>query len=77
MLRTIERGVKKGKAWAARVQPEDQPLNIEGCCFLADGTLLLGCAARSPPTAIRCCRALELEAYFADPIVPELARCGC
>src|SRR3954462_9414537 len=49
VLRTVELGGKKGKSWASRVQADDQPLNIEGCCFLEDGTLLLG--LRCPVTA--------------------------
>ena len=74
VLNTIERGSKKGKAWAARVQPDDQPLNIEGCCFLADGTLLLGLrcpvSAAGDPLLVEL---LNFEAYFASPdSVPEL-----
>jgi hypothetical protein len=74
VLRTIERGVAKGKSWASRVLPEDQPLNIEGCCFLEDGTLLLG--LRCPVTADGDPLLVELlnfEAYFSSPdSVPEL-----
>jgi hypothetical protein len=74
VLRTIERATKRDKAWASRVQPDDQPLNIEGCCFLADGTLLLG--LRCPVTADGdplLVELLNVEAYFLDPeSVPEL-----
>jgi hypothetical protein len=68
VARTVERGVKKGKSWAPRVLGDDQPLNIEGCCFLADGTLLLG--LRYPVTAAGHPLLVELrdlEAYFAEP----------
>ena len=74
VLRTIERGAKKGKSWVARVREDDQPLNIEGCCFLEDGTLLLG--LRCPVTASGHPLLVELrnlEAFFADPdSVPDL-----
>lgn len=71
---TIERGAKKGKRWDGRILDADQPINIEGCCFLADGTLLLG--LRSPVTEQGDPIVVELknlEAYFADPdSTPEL-----
>lgn len=69
--RTIERGEKKAKSWAGRVLLDDHPINIEGCCFLADGTLLLG--LRTPVTAdgAPILVALhDIEAFFADPDSP-------
>ena len=71
VLATIERGVSKGKNWAGRILDADQPINIEGCCFLEDGTLLLG--LRSPVTAAGEPILVELrnvEAYFDDPDSP-------
>lgn len=38
----LERGRKKGKAWARRLHPGDVPLNIEGAAFRPRGGLLLG-----------------------------------
>ena len=56
------------------MREDDQPLNIEGCCFLADGTLLLG--LRYPVTAEGHPLLVELvniEAFFADPdVAPDL-----
>jgi hypothetical protein len=71
VLATIERGEQKGKSWAGRIRDADQPINIEGCCFLEDGALLLG--LRSPVTADGSPILVELrdlEAYFDDPDSP-------
>jgi hypothetical protein len=71
VTRTVERGRTKGKSWVDRVREDDQPLNIEGCCFLADGTLLLG--LRCPVTAEGEPIMVELkdiEAFFAEPDAP-------
>ena len=71
VLATIERGEAKGKSWVGRILGSDQPINIEGCCFLADGTLLLG--LRSPVTAAGEPILVELrnlEASFDDPESP-------
>jgi hypothetical protein len=71
VLRTIERGNSKDKSWASRILEDDQPINIEGACFLADGTLLLG--LRCPVTADGEPVLVELknlEAFFADPESP-------
>ncbi len=71
ILRTIERAEKKQKAWAGRVRVDDQPINIEGMCFLADGTLLLG--LRYPVTAGGepiLVELTDIEAFFADPGAP-------
>lgn len=46
---TIDRGEKKGKRWAGRVQAGDVPINVEAATFRPDGTLLLG--LRYPCTA--------------------------
>ena len=70
ILRTIERAERKQKAWAGRVREDDQPINIEGMCFLADGTLLLG--LRCPVTAEGkpiLVELVDIEAFFADPDV--------
>jgi hypothetical protein len=71
VLATIERGVTKGKSWAGKILDADQPINIEGCCFLEDGTLLLG--LRTPVTAdgLPILVALhDLAAYFEEPDSP-------
>jgi hypothetical protein len=47
--RTIAIGKDDGKRWAGRIQPDDQPLNVEAAEFRADGTLVLG--LRYPVTA--------------------------
>ncbi|HEX5741196.1 MAG TPA: hypothetical protein VFY17_06530 [Pilimelia sp.] len=39
---TIRRGRERGKGWAARLDPADLPVNVEGAAFTAAGTLLLG-----------------------------------
>lgn len=68
---TIERGASKGKSWAGRILDADQPINIEGCCFLPDGTLLLG--LRTPVTAAGEPILVELRdlgAFFDDPGSP-------
>lgn len=49
VLATVERGWKKGKVWRERVHPDDQPVNVEGMTFAADGSLLLG--LRTPVSA--------------------------
>jgi hypothetical protein len=70
ILRTIKRAEKKQKAWAGRVREDDQPINIEGMCFLADGTLLLGLrypvTAEGEPILVEL---VDIEAFFADPDV--------
>jgi hypothetical protein len=71
VARTVARARKKGKSWADRVREGDQPLNIEGCCFLADGTLLLG--LRCPVTAGGgpiLVELLNIEGFFAEPDLP-------
>jgi hypothetical protein len=71
VLKTVERARQKGKAWAARVHEDDQPINIEGMCFEADGTLLLG--LRCPVTAAGEPILVELRdiaAFFAEPDAP-------
>jgi hypothetical protein len=71
VLATIERGAKKGKSWAGKILAEDQPVNIEGCCFLEDGTLLLG--LRSPVTAEGepiLVELRDLAAFFEAPDEP-------
>ena len=69
--RTIERGEAKGKSWAGRIREGDQPINIEGACFLEDGTLLLGLrcpvSADGGPVLVELS---DLEGYFAEPDAP-------
>ncbi len=70
ILRTIKRAERKQKAWAGRVREDDQPINIEGMCFLADGTLLLG--LRHPVTAEGkpiLVELVDIEAFFTNPDV--------
>jgi hypothetical protein len=65
---TIAAGRKGGKRWAGRVQPDDQPINIEAAEFRADGRLLLG--LRYPVTADGHPLLVEIhdvEALFAEP----------
>ena len=71
VLKTVKRARKKGKGWADRVHEDDQPINIEGMCFLADGTLLLGLrcpvTAEGEPVLVEL---MDIEAFFAEPDVP-------
>jgi len=65
---TIARGAAKGKRWAGRVHADDQPINVEGMEFRADGRLLLG--LRYPVSAAGHPLLVEIddvEALFADP----------
>ena len=65
---TIQAGEKGGKRWAGRVQPGDQPINVEAAEFRADGRLLLG--LRYPVTADGHPLLVEIhdvESLFADP----------
>lgn len=38
----LDYGEKEGKRWRERVDPGDQPVNVEGATFLPNGRLLLG-----------------------------------
>ncbi len=65
---TIQAGEKGGKRWAGRVQPGDQPINVEAAEFRADGRLLLG--LRYPVTADGHPLLVEIqdvESLFAEP----------
>ncbi len=65
---TIQAGEKGGKRWAGRIQPGDQPINVEAAEFRADGRLLLG--LRYPVTADGHPLLVEIhdvESLFADP----------
>ena len=65
---TIAAGEKSGKRWAGRMQPDDQPINVEAAEFRADGRLLLG--LRYPVTADGHPLLVEIhdvESLFADP----------
>ena len=65
---TIEIGESKAKRWAGRVAAGDQPINVEGMGFRADGRALLG--LRYPVTADGHPILVELEdvdAIFAEP----------
>ncbi len=71
---TIANGRKK--RWNGRVQPGDQPINVEAMEFTADGSLLLG--LRYPVTAEGHPLIVEIlrpETLFADPdALPEAGR---
>ncbi|MBE2315939.1 hypothetical protein DVA67_008130 [Solirubrobacter sp. CPCC 204708] len=73
---TIKIGVKENKRWAGRVQPEDQPINVEAMEFTAEGSLLLG--LRYPVTAEGHPLLVEIlhpETLFEDPdALPEPGR---
>jgi hypothetical protein len=65
---TIARGAAKGKRWAGRVTASDQPINVEGMEFRANGRLLLG--LRYPVSADGHPLLVEVddaEALFAEP----------
>jgi hypothetical protein len=65
---TIAAGEKAGKRWAGRIEPGDQPINVEAAEFRADGRLLLG--LRYPVTADGHPLLVEIhdvESLFADP----------
>lgn len=56
---TMFRGARKGKSWSGRVVASDQPINVEGAEFRADGRMLLG--LRYPVTAAGQPILVELE----------------
>jgi hypothetical protein len=65
---TIALGAAKAKRWAGRVSAADQPINVEGMEFRANGRLLLG--LRYPVSVGGHPLLVELEdveALFADP----------
>jgi hypothetical protein len=64
---TIALGAAKGKRWAGRVRSGDQPINVEGLSFRADGRAVLG--LRYPVTAAGHPLLVEvdLDAVFEDP----------
>ena len=72
---TIARGASEAKRWAGRVTSADQPINVEGADFRADGRLLLG--LRYPVSAEGHPLLVELDdvhALFDDPdAVPRVA----
>ena len=65
---TIVRGASEAKRWSGRVTSADQPINVEGADFRADGRLLLG--LRYPVSAEGHPLLVELDdvhALFEDP----------
>jgi hypothetical protein len=76
--RYIEQTIKNGqkKRWNGRVQPGDQPINVEAMEFTADGSLLLG--LRYPVTEDGHPLIVEIlrpETLFEDPdALPEAGR---
>ena len=68
---TIETGEKDGKRWAGRIQPGDQPINVEAAEFRADGRLLLG--LRYPVTADG--HPLLVEIHDVERCSPTRTRC--
>jgi hypothetical protein len=72
---TIARGAKKDKRWAGTVRSGDQPINVEGAEFRADGRMLLG--LRYPVTAAGhplLVELLDIELLFDDE--DAAPRCG-
>jgi hypothetical protein len=68
---TIALGAEGGKRWAGRVTSADQPLNVEGIEFRADGRLLVG--LRYPVTAAGQPILVEIDAVdtlFDEPERP-------
>ena len=65
---TIARGAAKAKRWAGRVHVDDQPINVEGMGFRADGRLLLGLrypvSAEGHPLLVEID---DVDALFAEP----------
>ena len=76
--RYIEATIKAGekKRWAGRVQPDDQPINVEAMEFTESGSLILG--LRYPVTVDGHPLLVEIlhpETLFEDPdAVPEAGR---
>lgn len=68
---TMFRGARKGKSWSGRVVSSDQPINVEGAEFRANGRMLLG--LRYPVTAAGQPILVELEdpdALFDGASIP-------
>lgn len=65
---TIARGAARSKRWAGRVTAADQPINVEGMEFRANGRLVLGLrypvSADGHPLLVE---VDEVDALFADP----------
>lgn len=68
-----EKGERKGKTWAQRIEPDDWPINLEAATFTPWETLLIG--LRYPLTRQGQPILLELtdfEAFFQDGVQPKV-----
>lgn len=73
IVKTREKGKRKGKTWAQRIRPDDWPINLEAATFTTSGTLLLG--LRYPVTRQGQPILVELgnpDALFVEGAQPEV-----